>query len=90
MHKHAKAITPAKAARLHRQDEKKRREKRLSRWLLIGFVILATAAVGADYLWLRAMARQRREQHERRFHHGQTNAPAHIPPPGATNRTPAT
>jgi len=75
-----KAISPAKAARLRRQDEQKRREGRLSRWLLVGFVILSTVAVGADYLWLRAKARQRREQHQRQFHHGQTNAPAQNPP----------
>lgn len=80
MQNHLKAISPTKAARLRRRDEQNRREKRLSRWLLVGTVSLMATVMGADYLWLRAKARQRREEHQRQFHHGQTNAPAQNPP----------
>jgi len=87
MSNRVKAITPAKAARLRRRDEQQRREKRLTRWLLIGVVCLMVGAVVADWLFIQFARRQR---HMRQYHQGQTNAPAHIPAPGATNRTPAT
>jgi heme/copper-type cytochrome/quinol oxidase subunit 2 len=56
------------------------RKERRNSWLMItGFVLLSLSLVVADYFWLRARARHRREQHERQFHHGQTNAPAQTP-----------
>jgi cytoskeletal protein RodZ len=77
MQHRVKTISPAKAARLRRHDEQKRREKRNSLRLLLVTVLLMVAAVGADYLWIKAMARQRRQQHERLHHHqpAQTNSP---------------
>jgi cytoskeletal protein RodZ len=90
MQHRVKIISPAKAERLRRQDEKKRREKRNSLRLLVGIVLLMVLAVGADYLWIKAMARQRREQHQRLHHHqpAQTNSPGtRVPTTGERTNT---
>jgi cytoskeletal protein RodZ len=67
------------AERAAKEAAQLRKEKRNSRLLIIGVALASILLIFADYLWLRARARQRREQHERQFHHGQTNAPAQTP-----------
>ena len=62
-------IAAKRAERAAKEAAKLRKEKRKSRLMLIGVVLLMIAAVVADYLWLRTQARQRREQHERLHHH---------------------
>ena len=51
------------AERAAKEAEKIRQEKRKSRLLLAGVILLMIAAVVADYVWIRAMARQRHKQH---------------------------
>lgn len=52
------------AERAAKEAEKLRKEKLKSRLLLVGVILLMIAGVVADYLWIRAMARQRHKQHQ--------------------------
>lgn len=64
------------AERAAKKAEKLRKEKRRSVLTIIGVAIVSLGLCVADYFWLRYQARQRREQHERLYHHKQsTNNP---------------
>jgi hypothetical protein len=52
------------------------REKRNSWLMIIGLALVSISLVIADYFWLKAQARQRREVHlQRRHQRIQTNSP---------------
>jgi hypothetical protein len=71
-------LTAAKhAQRAAKKAERLRKEKRNDWLMIIGFALLFVSLVVADYFWLRAQARERREQHEKTHHRpAQTGAPA--------------
>jgi hypothetical protein len=69
-----------------------RKEKRNGWLIVIGIALALSSIMFADYLWLRARARQRYEQRLQSGHRPtQTNAPANAPPgAGRTNATEST
>ena len=70
-------IAAKRAQRAEQQAEQLRKEKRNSWLMIIGFILLSTSLVIADYFWLKARARQRRERHMQTHHRpAQTNTPA--------------
>lgn len=65
-----------RAQRAAKEAEQLRREKRNSRLLIVGVALISISLVFADYFWLRAQARRRREEHLQRQHQrAQTNSP---------------
>lgn len=63
------------AERAAKEAEKRRKEKRNGWLLVVCWAMVSFGLCVADYFWLRHQAQQRREQHERLYHHqpAQTN-----------------
>jgi hypothetical protein len=75
-----------RAQRAAKEAEQNRREKRKSRWMIIGLAVVSISLVIGDYFWLRARAQKRREQHMQTRHRpAQTNDAARVPNPVGTN-----
>ena len=75
-----------RAQRAEKEAEQQRREKRNSRWMIIGVTVASISLMVGDYFWLKARAQKRREQHMQTRHRpAQTNDAAHVPTPGGTN-----
>lgn len=70
-----KVSTPAKTERLRRQAEQEHREKRKSRWMLIGIILLMVGGLLADVLFIGWQKHQRRLRHANQ-HERLTNHPA--------------
>lgn len=74
-----------------KEAEQLHREKRKGRWMLIGVAVASASLMLGDYLWLKARAQKRREEHLRsQQHRSRTNSfamPVNIPQP---SRDPAT
>lgn len=72
-----------------KEAEQSRREKCKGRWMLIGVAVASASLLLGDYLWLKARAQKRREEHQQRQHQRvQTNSPAvAIPGVAKTNST---
>ena len=79
-----------RAQRAAKEAEQNRREKRKSRWMIIGLAVVSISLVIGDYFWLKVRAEKRREEHMRTRHRpAQTNDTAHVPNTGSTNLPPA-
>lgn len=79
----------AKQAERDAEDAGQRhREKRNSWLMIVGLALVSISLVIADYFWLKAQARQRREEHlQRRHQRAQTNSPAVLPFIPQTNQS---
>jgi len=70
--------TAAKQAQRAALEAGQRHRVKRNSWLMIvGLALVSISLVIADYFWLKAQARQRREEHlQRRHQRIQTNSPA--------------
>jgi hypothetical protein len=68
--------------------EQSRQEKRKGRWMLIGVALASATLLFGDYLWLKARAQKRREEHLRSSQqHSRTNSLATPVSPPRNNPT---
>lgn len=75
-----------RAQRAAKEAEQNRREKRKSRWMIIGLAVVSLSLLVGDYFWLKARAEKRREEHMRTRHRpAQTNDAMRVPISGSTN-----
>lgn len=75
-----------RAQRAAKEAEQNRREKRKSRWMIIGLAVVSLSLMVGDYFWLKARAQKRREQHMQTRHRAaQTNDAARVPITSDTN-----
>jgi hypothetical protein len=82
-------VAAKRAERAAKEAEKIRKEKRNSRWMIIGLAVVSISLMVGDYFWLKARAQKRREEHMRTRHRpAQTNDTAHVPNTGGTNLPP--
>jgi uncharacterized protein HemX len=82
-------IASKRAERAAKEAAKKRREKRTG-WLIVAcWAVVSLGLCVADYLWMKARAERRREEHQRIYHRqAQTNSPASpVGSGGQTNTT---
>jgi hypothetical protein len=79
------------AQHVAKEAEQSRREKRKGRWMLIGVALASATLLLGDYLWLKARAQKRREEHLRsQQHRSRTNSlasPVTIPQSPRDNAT---
>ena len=79
-------VAAKQAERAAKQAEQLRKEKRNSRWMIIGLAVVSISLMVGDYFWLKARAQKRREQHMQTRHRAaQTNDAVHVANPGSTN-----
>jgi hypothetical protein len=56
------------AARAAKEAEQKRKEKRNTRLMIIGWAVVTIGLIVGDYFWLKARAQRRKAEHQQRFH----------------------
>lgn len=79
-------VAAKRAERAAKEAEKNRREKRNSRWMIIGLAVVSLSLMIGDYFWLKARAQKRREQHMQTRHRAaQTNDATRVPITDGTN-----